>query len=187
VPYRLVAVMPHTPEVDAIHPLGKIPALRHGDVTLCESRAICLYIDRAFDGPPLTSADPLAAARIEQWISIVTTAIDPLFLRQYVAAYIFPGTQDGSPNRPVIDAALPKMKPLFALLDRAVAATGHLAGHGFTLADMYLMPILYYMDKMPESRAMLRKTTHLASYFARHLARRSVAETLPPAMPGGRG
>src|SRR6185312_11665841 len=41
VTYTLVPVMPHTPEVDAVHPLGKIPALRHGNVTLAESRAIC--------------------------------------------------------------------------------------------------------------------------------------------------
>jgi glutathione S-transferase len=38
VPYTLLPVMPHTPEIEAIHPLGKIPALRHGDVVLAESR-----------------------------------------------------------------------------------------------------------------------------------------------------
>jgi hypothetical protein len=31
--------MPHTPEIDAIHPVGKIPAMRHGDVVLAEPRA----------------------------------------------------------------------------------------------------------------------------------------------------
>ena len=36
VPYTLVPVMPHSPEVDAIHPFGKIPVMRHGDITLCE-------------------------------------------------------------------------------------------------------------------------------------------------------
>ena len=41
VPYTLIPVMPHTAEAEAIHPLGKIPALRHGDLTLAESRAIC--------------------------------------------------------------------------------------------------------------------------------------------------
>jgi glutathione S-transferase len=40
VPYDLVPVPPHSPEVEAIHPLGKIPAMRHGDITLCESKAI---------------------------------------------------------------------------------------------------------------------------------------------------
>src|SRR6201987_6141200 len=57
VPYTLVPVTPHTPEVDAIHPLGKIPAFRHRDVSLAESRAICFYIDHAFDGPPLVPRD----------------------------------------------------------------------------------------------------------------------------------
>ncbi len=74
VPYTLVPVFPHTQEVDAIHPLGKIPALRHGAFTLCESRAICCYIDRAFAGPNLVPREPLAAARVEQWLSIVNTA-----------------------------------------------------------------------------------------------------------------
>ena len=37
VPYTLTPARPHTPEVDAVHPLGKIPAMRHGEVTLCES------------------------------------------------------------------------------------------------------------------------------------------------------
>lgn len=58
VAYSLIPVMPHTPEVDAIHPFGKIPVLRHGEVRLCESRAICFYIDRVFDGPPLVPTDP---------------------------------------------------------------------------------------------------------------------------------
>jgi len=38
VPYKLIEARPHSPEVDAIHPLGKIPAMRHGEVTLAESR-----------------------------------------------------------------------------------------------------------------------------------------------------
>jgi glutathione S-transferase len=36
VPYTLVTAAPHTPEADAIHPFGKIPVMRHGDVTLSE-------------------------------------------------------------------------------------------------------------------------------------------------------
>ena len=83
VPYTLVPVMPHTAEVDAIHPLGKIPALRHGDLTLGESRAICFYIDHAFEGPPLVSRDPAEGARTEQWISIVNTHFDVLVARPY--------------------------------------------------------------------------------------------------------
>ncbi len=180
VPYKVLSVAPHTPEVDAIHPLGRIPVLRHGDVTLFESRAICAYIDRAFPGPPLIPVDPVGAALAEQWLSLVNTAIDPVMMRQYLMAYVYPGTPDNSPNRAAIDAAFPKMSPLFALLDRAVAKTGHLVGNGFTLADMNLIPILFYMSKRAESGAMMAKQPHLMAYFERHMARPSVRDTTPP-------
>ena len=58
VAYNHVQAMPHTPDVDAIHPFGKIPVMRHGEVTLAESRAICNYLERMFDGPPLVPPHP---------------------------------------------------------------------------------------------------------------------------------
>ena len=184
VPYRLVPVMPHTPEVDAIHPFGKIPVMRHGDLTLAESRAICFYIDHSFDGPPLTPRDPLAGAQTEAWISLVNTTIDPLLVRQYLRAYFFPGTPDGRPDRPSIDAALPKMEEHFTVLDRAVARTGHLVGDSFTLADMNLLPILFFMEKAPESRAMLGRAPNLKAYAEQHMPRASLRDTIPPPFPG---
>jgi glutathione S-transferase len=184
VPYTLVPVSPHTPEVDAIHPFGKIPVMRHGDVTLSESRAICFYIDHAFDGPPLAPQDPVNGARAEEWISLVNTTIDQLLMRQYLRAYFFPGTSHGRPDRAAIDAALPKMEQHFAVLDRAVAKTGHLVGDGFTLADMNLLPILFFMAKAPESRAILRRSANLEAYAERHMARASLRDTVPPPFPG---
>jgi len=183
VPYELVPVFPHTPEAEAIHPLGKIPAMRHGDVTLYESRAILHYIDHAFPGAPLAPRDPVGGALVEQWISLHNTAIDPLLLRQYGLAYVFPGTSDGSPDRARIDAALPKMGPHFALLDRAVATTGFLVGDKLTLADITVLPLLYYMTKFPESSAMLAAKPALSAYVETLLARPAIADTIPPPMP----
>jgi glutathione S-transferase len=184
VPYTLVPAMPHTTEVDAAHPLGKIPALRHGDVTLAESRAICFYIDHAFSGPPLVSRDPVEGALTEQWISIVNTHFDVLVARPYVGAHFFPGTADGSPNRPVVEAALPKLEAQFAMLDHAVAKTGHLVGNAFTLADMNVLPMLFYLRHLPESGAMLQRHAGLASYYKRHIARGTVKEAIPPPFSG---
>lgn len=184
VPYDLVAVFPHTPEVDAIHPYGKIPAMRHGDVTLFESRAILYYVDHAFPGAPLAPRDPVGGAQVEQWLSCVNTTIDPVLLRQYGGpGYFFPGTPDGSPNRAVIDAVAPKLEPHFALLDRAVAKTGYLVGDALTLADINLLPILYYMSKLPESGEILRSKPSLAGYVEKLLARKTIADTIPPPMP----
>jgi glutathione S-transferase len=76
------------------------------------------------------------------------------------------------------------MEEHFAVLDRAVATTGHLVGDTFTLADMNLLPILFFMDKAPESRTMLTRCKGLKDYFARHQARASVKDTIPPPFPG---
>jgi glutathione S-transferase len=180
VPYTLTRGFPQTPELLALHPFGKIPVLRHGDLLLCESKAICSYIDRAFPGPALIPADPVAGALVEQWVSLVNTTIDPVCMRRYLYAHVFPGTADGSPDRSAIAAALPAMQQQLALLDRKVAATGHLVGDAFTLADANLVPILYYLAKLPEAGAMLAELPALAAYLARHLARPSMAATEPP-------
>ena len=102
-------------------------------------------------------------ARTEEWISHVNTTIDPLLVRQYLAAYFFPRTADGRPNRAAIEAALPSMEKHFAVLDRAVAKTGYLVGNALTLADINLLPILYYMSRLPESGEILSRTATAAA------------------------
>lgn len=184
VPYTLVPARPHTPPIDAIHPVGKMPVMRHGAVTLAESRAICLYVDRVFTGPSLIPADPVRAARVEQWVSIVNTHVEPVLMRQYAVAYLFPQTPDGSPDRSRIDPVLAQMESQLRMLDQAVAHTGYLADDAFSLADAYLMPILFYMNQLPESARMLSAANRLKAYFERHLQRHSVAATIPPPLPG---
>ena len=107
-----------------------------------------------------------------------------LVARPYVGAYFFPGTPDGKPNRSVIEPLLRKLDSQFAMLDSAVAKTGHLVGSSFTLADMNLLPMLFYLDHLPESGVMLRRTTNLSAYYERHIARASVREAVPPPFPG---
>jgi glutathione S-transferase len=181
--YKHTEARPHAPEVDAIHPFGKIPVMRHGEVELAESRAICWYIDNMFEGPEIVPADLVKAAQVEQWVSIVNTHIDPLWVRQYLRAHFFPNTPDGSPERDTIDTALPKMEQQFATLERAVAKTGHLVGDTFTLADMNFIPILFYMGTKPESSALLQRMPGLKGYFDRHMTRKSVQDAVPTWMP----
>lgn len=185
VDYELKAVGPHSPEINAIHPLGKMPAMRHGDVELCESKAILSYIDKAFAGPALAPPDAAGAAQVEQWSSIINTATDPAIIRAYVLAYIFPGTPDKKPDRTRIDAAQPNIEKQMDMLDKAVAKTGYLAGNSFTIADMLLMPILAAASRFPESSAALAKHPNLQKYFQTHIARDSVKSTAPPPPPKG--
>ncbi len=183
VDYELRIAPPHSPEIKAIHPFGKIPALRHNGIEICESKAIATYLDRAFEGPRLIPDDPAQAAAVEEWVSHVNTVIDPTMIRSYVLSYVFPKGADGKPDRAVIDAAVPALQKQMEILDREVAGSGHLAGNGYTFADMNLMPILFYVRMFPEGAEALKSNRHLSEYYERHSARPSFKNTTPPPAP----
>ena len=67
-----------------LHPFGKIPAMRHGDVTLFETSAIARYIDETFPGPRLQPADPRERAVMNQWISACNHYFYSDVIRRYV-------------------------------------------------------------------------------------------------------
>jgi glutathione S-transferase len=183
IPYELKPVPPHSDEVSAIHPFGKIPVMRHGDFQLCESKAIATYLDLAFPGPRLIPTEPRQAALTEQWVSLVNTRIDPTLIRTYLFAYIFPKTDDGQPNRKAIEGVATALTEEISLLDRAVAKGGYLAGDTFTYADINLMPILYYVRNFPEGAAAIASGKALSAYYDRLAARDSFKNTTPPPPP----
>jgi glutathione S-transferase len=181
--YVLTETLLHAPEIFAIHPFGKMPVLRHGDVALCESKAIATYLDRSFPDPQLIPSDPRLAALTEQWVSLVNTVMDTTLIRTYLFAYAFPKTADGKPDRKAIDAVTPALREQFQVLDKAVARAGYLVGDQFTFADINLLPILYYIRHLPEAAEALTAATHLASYYERHATRPSFTRTNPPPGP----
>ena len=181
--YALTEAELGAPEILAIHPFGKMPVMRHGDVELFESKAIATYLDHRFPGPSLFPSDPLLAALTEQWVSVVNTLIDRTLIRTYLLAYAAPKTADGKPDRQAIEAVTPALREQIGVLDKAVARTGHLVGDQFTFADINLMPILYYIRLVPEGAEALNGATDLAAYYDRHAARPSFKRTIPPAGP----
>jgi glutathione S-transferase len=179
--HTLTEVLLGAPELSRIHPFGKMPVLRHGEVALFESKAIATYLDKAFPAPFVLPSEPRLLALTEQWVSLVNTLIDRTVIRTYLYAYLAPGTPDGAPNRAAIEAVMPALEQQVAVLDRAVAATGHLVGDAFTLADINLMPILHRLKIPPEGAAALAAARHLAAYYERHAQRPSFVRTEPPA------
>ncbi len=173
---------PGHPDLAGLHPLGRIPVLRQGGLVLAESRAIMAFIDHAFDGPPLMPRDPRAGALAEQWVSLLVTAAEPVLIRQHLFAYLFPGTADGRPDPARVAATLPALDRHLAMLDAALAE-GFAGGAAFTLADAYLVPILYWLRDLPEAGARIAAARHLGGYLDRMLARPAVAATVPPPLP----
>ena len=68
VPYEIVPQMPFSGDKEFlnINPLGKIPTLVDGDLTLGDSKVICRYLEKAYPEPALYPAD-LADGAMADW------------------------------------------------------------------------------------------------------------------------
>jgi glutathione S-transferase len=184
--YTLTETAIFAPELFTVHPLGKMPALRHGGVCLFESKAIATYLDRVFPGPEMFPSEPLPASLTEQWVSFVNTVVDPTFIRTYLYAYLAARRDKREPDRGVIDAVLPDLHRQIAILDAAVEATGFLAAGRFTFADINLLPILHRLSQAPEGRDALAGAVQLSKYYEQHSQRSSFQRTSPPEGPPSR-
>ena len=184
--YTLTETAIFAPELFEVHPLGKMPALRHGDVCLFESKAIATYLDRAFEGPGMFPSEPVPASLTEQWVSFVNTAVDRTFIRTYLYEYIAARRGNRKPDRSVIDQVLPDLHRQITILDTAVKTTGFLVADRFTYADINLMPILHRLAQAPEGKDALARAVHLSRYYEQHAQRNSFQRTRPPDGPPDR-
>lgn len=175
--YALQPAGPHTPEVLAVNPFGRIPAFRDGDLALYEAAAILRYVDESFPGPMLQGTNPRDRARASQWVSAINAYVYPVCVQRYVLKYLF--AKDGKPERAVIDAAVKEMPVHFAALDAACGARDFLAGSALTLADLFLAPILFYVEQMPEGKDLLAPHANLRRAQAAIRARESFRSTMP--------
>lgn len=183
--YDLVPMGFSSEGLSDLHPFRRIPAFRHGEVSLFETSAICRYIDAAFEGPSLVPADPASQARMEQWISVVNAYIDPPVIREIVIERITRPLQ----NRPIDEEkcldAKPRAAHALGIVEAALDGNTFLAGDNISLADFFLLPILYYFRDLPEGSDILSGLSRLENWYQRLQERPSFAATRPPP-PGER-
>lgn len=177
--YKLTPSPPQSPEVKAIHPAGQIPVMRHGNVTLFESKAIATYIDRTFPGQKFIPDDTLETAQVEQWVSYGNVKVDRWIMREFVVPSVFFDKAKG-PDTARIAAALPEIDKCCKALDGAVAQTGHLVGSRLTYADMNVIPMLSTLLNFPAGKDILAKYSSLSAYVARLADLPSFKNTAPP-------
>jgi glutathione S-transferase len=174
--YELVQERPHSDAVKSLNPTGKIPAMRHDGLELCESLAIARYIDDAFEGPKLIPADVKAAAVVNRWMACAATEIDQLLMRNYVVEYAFHKDEAGNVVRTKIDKALKRFPKMFATLEAAVA-DGFFGTAAFSMADCFLLPILNATNNFEEGKAAIAGAPNLSAYFTKMQERESFKAT----------
>jgi glutathione S-transferase len=153
---KLLPVKPHSPELLAVHPFGRMPALLDGETAIWETSAILRFADESFgEGPLLTPGRVADRVQCEQWVSAVNCYLYDTMVRRYVLPYFFPKGEGNQPDRAVIDQAVAEMPAQLAALEKAYGSRDWLAGPRLSFADLFVAPILYAIEQFPEGRRLL--------------------------------
>ncbi len=113
----------------SINPMGKVPAIRHGNKIVTEAAAICLYLADAFPAAGLAPA-PADRADYYRWTFFASGPVEAAFSNKAM------GWEPPPERRAMFgyghyDAAIDT-------LEKAVAGKQFIAGDRFTAADLYV-------------------------------------------------
>jgi glutathione S-transferase len=126
----------------AVNPMGKIPALVDGAVTLWESNAINWYLAEKFPKPRLVPDSIEGRAEVHRWLFFqaghVTPACVPLFRATNQAAQAFWGA--GDPR--AAEAGKKELQRFLPVIEQRLDGRSWLAGE-YSLADLAYAPHLF--------------------------------------------
>ena len=162
----------------AINPMGKVPALRHGDTVITETAAICAYLADAF---PVAGLAPPAHDALRgpyyRWLFFAAGPLEAAWTNQALG-FIVP------PERERM-AGYGSLAAVLDTLEAAVASGPYLVGGTFTAADLYVGAQLGFglrfgmIDRRP---AFVAYTERLAARPAAIRAR-ELDDALVPSKP----
>jgi glutathione S-transferase len=170
---------PDSEEQAKVHPFRKVPAMRHGDFVLFEAGAIARYVDRAFPGPALQPKDIKELARMDQWMSAASDYCYQAMIRECVIQRVLVPMRGGKTDEAMVKAAWPKIEFQLSVIEQTLAKSQYLAGNALSLADLTLVPILFYVKMQPEGGPLLAKFKATGAWFDRMAARPSFGATMP--------
>jgi glutathione S-transferase len=165
VPVDLAAGEHKRPEFLAVHPLGKVPALQDGDLTMMESAAITLWLadGTAFAPAPGTPARAL----YYQWAFYAVTQLETP-----VGRYFYETRKPEAERRAeVLAEAREEARRMCIPLAEALSRQEWLVEGTFTAADVLVGSVLAWAKSM----GLLEGEPVLLDYVARCMARPAFA------------
>lgn len=141
-----------------VNPNGHIPSIDDDGLILHESLAINLYLARKHGGP-LAPADVAEEGQMAYWTLWAATEVEP---RSIQVLYNMVAKPAAERDPAAALAAVEALRAPFAVLDAALAKTGHPVGGRFTVADINLAEVVRYaaaatalFDDAPNVKAWL--------------------------------
>ncbi len=117
------------PDYLAINPMGKVPAIRHGDTVVTECAAICAYLADAFPEAGL-SPPPDSRGAYYRWLFFAAGPLEAAVLNR-VLGFKVPAEKEKT-------AGYGSFEVVMDTLAFALAGDGFIAGDRFSAADIYV-------------------------------------------------
>lgn len=162
------------------HPFAKVPAFEHDGFVLYETQAIIRYIDERFSGTPLQPEDVHQWSRMNQIIGIVDAYASPSIVDSILFhRMVRPHFLGREPDEAAIAAALPRARLCLVEIDRLMDEHRFLAADFVTLADLMVIPVLYYFANIDDGKAPLAEHPKLVAWMKQMEDRQSFWVTKP--------
>ena len=135
VPYELIAAAPHSPEIVAVNPSGKIPVLVDGDLALSDSTAILFHLADKHGKLTFPAGSP-ERARMTAALCFATDAIEqPLWT---LAKHTFVLPEEVRQRDAIEPACRFEWKRAMKALEAMIGDGPFVMGETFTIADVTL-------------------------------------------------
>jgi glutathione S-transferase len=146
------------PEYLAVNPMGKVPAIRHGETVVTEAAAICAYLADAF--PDAGLAPPTGNPRrgpYYRWMFFAAGPVEAVVTGKALGLL--------APADKKAMAGYGSYEEVLDALERAVSGGEWLCGEHFTAADLYVASQLNFgmqfgiLDKRDAFEAYVTRAT----------------------------
>lgn len=134
-----------SPEFLKVNPNGHIPSVEDDGLVLHESLATSLYLAKKYGGA-LGPKDLAEDGLMTMWSIWAMTEAEP---HTITILYNTVGLPPEERDPAKAEAAVEALRAPFAVLDRALEATGFLVGGRFTVADINLAEVMRYAQPVP--------------------------------------
>lgn len=165
-------------EVVALNPRGQVPAFKDGDAVICESYAICLWLESKYpdQGTKLLPSDAVLRARVLQKGFEASENLMRKAMEE-IPYYIWDTTEE-TRDKERLDASLEKCREELIYWNKYLGLCGHsyLAGDEFTLADCLFFPFIAFAWRMSLN---LARFPYIKDYYELVQKRPSVQATWP--------
>ena len=156
----------------ALNPLGAVPTLTDGDLTLTQNVAILEYI--AEQAAPYLLGDGSARGRadVRRWLGFLNSDVHKTFSLVFGPQRF---VSEEAAQQELRASALTQLRKLFGIVDTQLGGRPYLTGPNPTIADAYLYVVLRWAHAKEVDLSGMR---HLVTFFERMQADAKVQAAL---------